>query len=288
MFWSRKTFLRRQQVNQKRGKGIVDPFDASRIVHSAYELSLGSEVYFTGCDTKKRIESQTALEPGQFALLITKEIVRIPPDSLGFISIKAKYKMRGIINVSGFHVDPGYDGKLMFSVYNAGSQPLIFSPGKPFFLLWIAQLDGEADKGYDGTWKTLIEIGDEEVMNLKGHITSPQENRKLIEANRLESEKQFEKYRSETHARISVLMERFNMLIGVALVILGVILGKSCESSDTSTDKMLSAQQEIRPLGNAIARATESRPVPVVQPVDNATSASLQKRAQTSIGSSSK
>jgi len=46
--------------------------------------------------------------PGQFALLITEERVNIPDDKIAFISFKFSKKARGLINVSGFHVDPGY------------------------------------------------------------------------------------------------------------------------------------------------------------------------------------
>ena len=58
--------------------------------------------------------------PGQFAFLLTDEIVEVPDSAMALISIKAKIKWRGLINVSGFHVDPGFKGRLIFSVYNAG------------------------------------------------------------------------------------------------------------------------------------------------------------------------
>ena len=48
------------------------------------------------------------IPPGQFAFLLTEEVVSVPPDALAFISIRAKTKFRGLVNVSGFHVDPGY------------------------------------------------------------------------------------------------------------------------------------------------------------------------------------
>jgi dCTP deaminase len=48
-----------------------------------------------------------------------------------------------LINVSGFHVDPGYYGRLIFSVYNAGSQPARLNRQQAVFLLWMADLDQE-------------------------------------------------------------------------------------------------------------------------------------------------
>src|SRR5579871_626257 len=112
------------KIEIPKGKWITD-FDASRIKQAAYELTLGEEVYRTDSKTadaeildgkkKKRVK----INPGQFALLLTAEKVRVPEDMIAFISIKAKIKLRGMINVSGFHVDPGWNDHLLFSVYNA-------------------------------------------------------------------------------------------------------------------------------------------------------------------------
>ena len=63
----------------------------------------------------------------------TREEVRIPSNVLAFISIKASVKFDGLVNISGFHVDPGFHGRLKFSVYNAGSQPIFLQIGQPAF-----------------------------------------------------------------------------------------------------------------------------------------------------------
>jgi dCTP deaminase len=81
------------------------------------------------------------IPPGQFAFVETQQIVQVPSDSMAFISIKAKIKFGGLINVSGFHVDPGYRGRLLFSVYNAGPRPIVLAQGQPIFLIWYAYLD---------------------------------------------------------------------------------------------------------------------------------------------------
>jgi dCTP deaminase len=47
----------------------------------------------------------------------------------------------GLINVSGFHVDPGFYGKLIYAVYNAGPSEIHLSRGTEMFLIWFADLD---------------------------------------------------------------------------------------------------------------------------------------------------
>jgi dCTP deaminase len=77
---------------------------------------------------------------------LTEEVVRIPPDVLGFISLRTTWKFRGLINVSGFHVDPGFHGNLIYAVYNAGPAPVHLARGMDLFLIWFAELDKLVDR----------------------------------------------------------------------------------------------------------------------------------------------
>lgn len=126
-------------------------YDQNRVEQAAYALSLGSEAYRTdNIDRKIEIldDNNRTIEinPGQFTLLMTKEVVAIPKDKLAFISIKAKQKLKGLINISGFHVDPGYEGKLLFSVYNASPSTITLQTKRPYFLIWFAALETEASQ----------------------------------------------------------------------------------------------------------------------------------------------
>ena len=81
--------------------------------------------------------------------------------------------MRGLINVSGFHVDPGYKGKLVFGVFNAGGQPITVRQGEATFLLWYVSLDQSTDAGYEGSRLGLEHITDDQIMNLTGLTYNP-------------------------------------------------------------------------------------------------------------------
>jgi dCTP deaminase len=168
-FWSSATMRRRLPT-------LIKPYADSRIVSCSYELGLGAEVFITGEETKTKRTlnpgEQVRIPPGQFANLLTEEQVTIPPDALGLISMKFKLKQRGLVNVSGFHVDPGYSGNLLFSVYNAGAASVIISRGNPTFLLWLSDLDAETDDLYNKGPRTSIT--DEDVSHLQGEIATPQ------------------------------------------------------------------------------------------------------------------
>lgn len=169
----------------------------SRIKQAAYELSLGSEVYLTDCETKVSTklnnENDTVnINPGQFALLLTEEIVCMPKDKLGFISIKASEKLKGLINVSGFHVDPGFKGKLLYSVYNASPSVIQLRKGEQYFLIWFSELRNKLDDQYiynSKNHQNQDKIDPKYITPLiNGEIASPNELLKKIGENRIKIE----------------------------------------------------------------------------------------------------
>ncbi len=172
-FWSSRTIKRRVMK-----ESLITPYFEDSVKHCAYEMHLGCEYFATGNgkDVKQQVHwnQQIVVRPGQFALLLTSERIKIPKDAIGMISIKAGIKFKGLVNVSGFHVDPGYNGKIIFSVYNAGSQKIVLTRDEPYFLLWFCNLDSPTGDLYDGK-KNGNGITDEYVTAIQGHIASPAE-----------------------------------------------------------------------------------------------------------------
>jgi dCTP deaminase len=155
-FWSSQTLSLRLP-------SLIEPFNDDHIQSASYELCLGEEVYISALpdtplkERKKIILSEketVTIPPGQFGFLITSEIIKVPNNALAFISMKFKFKSKGLINVSGLHVDPGYNGKLIFAVYNAGPLNFHIARGERVFSIWYADLDKDDEKprnkaGYD-------------------------------------------------------------------------------------------------------------------------------------------
>jgi len=171
-FWSSQTL-------ESRLPDLIEPFSKDCIESASYELSLGEEVHISALpdtphkDRKPIIlkEKETVvIPPGQFAFLITLEKVSIPNDAIAFISMKFGIKAKGLINVSGFHVDPGYTGRLIFAVYNAGPLSFQVKYGQRLFVLWLADLNDNNNRaretpGYDSI-PTSLTNGPEAVSSL--------------------------------------------------------------------------------------------------------------------------
>ena len=132
---------------------LVSPFNAKQIDCAAYTLRIGEEVYVSPWNKEEALtrtrrtlaERQGFVIPaGQLAFVLTEEIVEVPSYALAFISMKARIKFRGLVNVSGFHVDPGYKGRLVFAVFNAGPSAVHLARGDECFLIWYASLDRDS------------------------------------------------------------------------------------------------------------------------------------------------
>jgi len=222
-FWSSEK-LRERQTRDK----VIEPFEPKRIKHGAYDLSLGPEVFVStkpeGTKQKLDTDEQITIPPGQFGLLLTEEVVAVPNNAIGFISIKFGIKMQGLVNVSGFHVDPGFKGRLKFAVYNAGSQHIPLSRGEPVFIIWFSDLSETTGDGYNGEHNKQMGITSYDVRQLQGEVASPAELKNQIDKLSLE----FNTWRG--------------VIISLLLVIIGVQI-KSCY--DTSTTPSNSPVQNI-------------------------------------------
>ncbi|KQV57384.1 MULTISPECIES: hypothetical protein [unclassified Caulobacter] len=191
-FWSSETILSRGRAEQ-----VVLPFDRGKVDTASYRLTVGSEIFVTPHSkdvapkykTKQQLSAgQTIIIPsGQFAILITHQKVQIPADTIGFIGLRSGPKMRGLVNVSGFHVDPGYKGQLVFSVFNAGPLDVHVSQGDDWFMISFAGLDRASGRvrekpGFDSIPSSLLSPLSGQVLTLKGVDTKIDETEeRLIE-----------------------------------------------------------------------------------------------------------
>ncbi len=149
-FWSKTTWEQRGPTEK-----IVDPWSSAQAEEAGYRLSVGAE-YYTNEGDGGKIKSLAEKEgfvigPGQFVYILTAETVSIPLNCIGFISARATTKFRGLVNVSGFQVDPGYRGKLIFAMFNAGPMHIHLRQGDQIFSIWLSDLIDSVPQEFEGT-----------------------------------------------------------------------------------------------------------------------------------------
>jgi dCTP deaminase len=168
-------FLTAEEIKKEHArlfkKGCFDP---ERAENASYDLRLGEEVYISGEDIPRKLSPDSpfvSIPRGQFALLITREYITMPRNYIGLISIKLGIKLQGLINVSGFHVDPGFDGKLVFSVFNAGPTDVLLKYEDPTFMIFFNKLNNKAGP-YKGEHKSQKHLPLRIVASIKGTSAS--------------------------------------------------------------------------------------------------------------------
>lgn len=230
MFWSGNKLTSELKNLIETPNGIVN---SESVDCAAITLTVGNEVYITPNSDKdsnvKQIltdeKPQFIIPTGQFALLLTAETVKVPDTALAFISFKAKYKFKGLINVSGFHVDPGWKGKLTFSVYNAGPTSIVLERGAPFALIWYADLDNTATSRYAKTKSNSTNhLDHEKVSDMTGELYSPFKLKKDID----DLKKELSTLESKIVTRYSaIIFAVFSTVIAFALRSEGTRLNSS-------------------------------------------------------------
>lgn len=154
-FWGRDRWL--DQGKLESVTCPVVPWDEKRVEAAGYRLSIGDEIYVNGESGKsvRKLSHQEGfvIQPGQFAFILTKEKVYIPNAAIGFISIRASIKFLGLVNVSGFQVNPGFGGNLVFAVFNAGPKFVNLRQSDEIFSLWISDIDSETKEDFEANGK---------------------------------------------------------------------------------------------------------------------------------------
>ena len=154
-FWSGEKLLKEATAANSK---LIVPFSKDQIDCNAYTLRMGIQYYKTADREIKSSETQKRellgpndsflIPSGQFAFLLSRESVSVPIDSMAFISMRLDIKLQGLINVSGFNVDPGYTGKLVYAVYNASPSSIQISENDLLFKIWFCNLDGTLSDKY--------------------------------------------------------------------------------------------------------------------------------------------
>lgn len=259
-------FLSSETLRAKiEAESLILPFNAASIKHGAYELALGPETFVTSTPegTKRILESgsQLRIPPGQFGLLMTAEKIKVPCDSIALISMRAGVKFQGLINVSGFHVDPGFEGQLIFSVYNAGSQPVVLDYGQRIFLIWYCYLDRETEDLYEGNKEYQTGISGKEVSAMQGEIASPG-------ALKIS----FDKLKQDYTQRITSLEKEIILLrtIGAGLLVALILL-----LINLSVKTILEQKSDVTPSISSPPMVV-SQPTPAIKPVPTSLSPAIR------------
>jgi dCTP deaminase len=239
-FWSQRTIKERQAADALiRAADDTPLFDGGRLDPAGYLLAMGPECYVSPAEADargsvKRLERDEAflIPAGQFAFLLTEEMVKVPADALAFIALRTKQKFRGLVNVSGFHADPGYHGRLIFSVFNAGPGDVHLRRGERLFMIMFADLDAPADPPRESKRPENMNIGSDLVMPIAGQIQSLAG----LRANMDEVESQLKERLNGVDREVAILRWAAAIIVGLLTAILVRTISPESKSASPPTE----------------------------------------------------
>jgi dCTP deaminase len=227
---------------------LITPYQPKHLDCASYRLSVGEQAFVTSDKLSSDVpeaelitflsappKNLLRISPGQFAFLLTDEVVEVPPTALALISMRAKYKFKGLINVSGFHVDPGWKGKLLFSVYNAGPAPILIEKGEALFLIVYSDLDRTSAKPhlYNGDAQGQASIKTELISGLNSQVFSPQILQQKLDAS-YEKMSRVDRNTSIAFAIASALLAITSILVATVALLpswVGVVTARTLDAA---------------------------------------------------------
>ena len=102
--------------------------------------------------TKGKKLKELILKPGDFALGITKEQIKLSDGMCGWLGGRSRFARLGlIVHITASFVQPGINNKQVLEIKNAGNNTLILKPGEKYCQLIIERTEGKAK--YKGKFK---------------------------------------------------------------------------------------------------------------------------------------
>jgi deoxycytidine triphosphate deaminase len=94
-----------------------------RILKSKYRVPIN----YSDIPVEKQ-GTDLVVSPGEMVFVMTKETLNLPKNIFSQLSPRRKMTEFGVITLGGLAIDPGYNGKLLFGLYNISSEDFKLIP----------------------------------------------------------------------------------------------------------------------------------------------------------------
>ena len=128
----------------------ITPFRDERLQGASYDLSVGGEAFVSNSDRKILLSGNSnkpiCLKPGDFALVITDEYVKMPLNVAAAIGMRSTLARQGLMLLAGMQIDPGFEGHLRFGLYNASPRKIYLDYNDPLCTIELHRLSGNVER----------------------------------------------------------------------------------------------------------------------------------------------
>jgi len=150
------------------GEVEVSDFSKECLMPASYDLRVGEEgfVLSAGRVIDIRGEGPLEVQPGDFALVMTHEKLRLSTNMVGRFGLRSVYARIGLLLTAGLQVDPGFEGKLVVGIVNFSSQTVRLPYLTPFCTLELEKLRRHSSAPYRGPYQGQEHLTDEIINTL--------------------------------------------------------------------------------------------------------------------------
>jgi dCTP deaminase len=112
-------------------------------------LAIGGEALVSNSDQKLVLAAGSStcltLKAGDFALVLTREYVKMPLDIAADIGMRSTLARKGLMLLAGMQIDPAFEGHLRFGLYNASPRRITLDYDDDLCSIEFHQLSGPVD-----------------------------------------------------------------------------------------------------------------------------------------------
>lgn len=110
----------------RNGRLISREFDDKSLQATSYDFRIGTRGIVGGDSSETDLtQKRLVIDPGSYAGVISMEKIKLPPNVFAQIGSKRKFSYDGLILLTGSIIDPGYEGYLLFGLYNASTKKVV-------------------------------------------------------------------------------------------------------------------------------------------------------------------
>lgn len=110
--------------------------------------------------TEPEHRTDYVLQPGETAVVETEETIHLPRDLAAFGFPPTTISRRAVLMTNPGHVDPGYKGRLSFTLINMGREGFSLHPGMPIVTLLVLPVV-EVEKDYQERRQPATGVADD-------------------------------------------------------------------------------------------------------------------------------
>jgi dCTP deaminase len=130
---------------------------------ASYDLRVGEEAVTQKGMVDIEKEKYVKIPRGATMVIYSHERIQLSTKIAGRYGLRSHFARKGLVLLSGPQIDPGFEGTLSVTVFNAGSSEVVLSYLEKLATIEFSLLRTPASKAYSGRYQGQIRIPSEEV-----------------------------------------------------------------------------------------------------------------------------